>query len=107
MRALLCALLLLAPLLGSAACPDKPIVFAGLNWDSGEFITAVLRRLVEGGYGCRTETIPGNSITLEQAVADDEVQIFAEEWVGRGDVWKRAASLGKVRAVGHPFVGAE
>lgn len=107
MKALLAALLVVFPLLCSAACPEKPIVFAGLNWDSGEFITAVLRRLVEGGYGCRTETIPGNSITLEQAVADDDVQIFAEEWVGRGDVWKRAAALGKVRGVGHPFLGAE
>ena len=107
MKALLGALLVVFPLVCSAACPAKPIVFAGLNWDSGEFITAVLRRLVEGGYGCRTETIPGNSITLEQAVADDEVQIFAEEWVGRGDVWKKAAAQGKVKAVGHPFIGAE
>lgn len=107
MKALLCALLMAIPLLGSAACPDKPIVFAGLNWESGEFITAVLRRLVEGGYGCRTQTIPGNSITLEQAVADDEVQIFAEEWVGRGDVWKRAAARGLVQGIGHPFVGAQ
>ena len=107
MKALLGLLLIVFPLLCSAACPDKPIVFAGLNWDSGEFITAVLRRLIESGYGCRTETIPGNSITLEQAVADNEVQIFAEEWVGRGDVWKKAAALGKVKAVGHPFTGAE
>jgi glycine betaine/proline transport system substrate-binding protein len=107
MKSLLAALLVAFPLLCSAACPEKPIVFAGLNWDSGEFITAVLRRLIEGGYGCRTETIPGNSITLEQAVADNEVQIFAEEWVGRGDVWKRAAAQGKVKAVGHPFIGAE
>src|SRR5579859_175391 len=107
MKSLLGALLVAFPLVCSAACPEKPIIFAGLNWDSGEFITAVLRRLIEGGYGCRTETIPGNSITLEQAVADDEVQIFAEEWVGRGDVWKRAAAQGKVKAVGHPFIGAE
>ena len=65
MKSLLAALLIVFPLVCSAACPDKPIVFAGLNWDSGEFITAVLRRLIESGYGCRTETIPGNSITLE------------------------------------------
>lgn len=105
------AVLLLFLLVGQAAHADwcgggKPVIFAGLNWESGDFITAVLRGILERGYGCRTEAVPGNSITLEQAAADGDVQIFAEEWVGRGDVWKRAAEQGKVRAVGHPFTGA-
>ena len=112
MRAALLALLLVV---SSAVRADpipycaggKTVLFAGLNWDSGELITAVLRRLVERGYGCRTEAIPGNSITLEQAVANDDVQILAEEWVGRGDVWKKAAAQGRVKAIGHPFTGAE
>jgi glycine betaine/proline transport system substrate-binding protein len=84
----------------------KPVVFAGVNWDSGEFITEVMREILARGFGCRTQTIPGNSETLEQATADDDVQIFAEEWVSRSDIWKKAAAAGQVLGVGHPFVGA-
>ncbi len=105
------AVFLLFLLIGQAAQAEwcgagKAVIFAGLNWESGDFITALLRQMLERGYGCRTEAVPGNSITLEQAVADNDVQIFAEEWVGRGDVWKHAAEQGRVRAVGHPFTGA-
>jgi len=91
-----------------AACPlDRPVVFAGVNWESGEFITAVIREMLERGYACRTETVPGNSVTLEQATANDEIQIFAEEWVNRSDIWKSAQAAGKVQAIGHPFTGAD
>ena len=84
----------------------RPVALAGVNWESGEFITAVTREILERGFGCRTESIPGNSITLEQAVANDDVQILAEEWVSRSDVWKDAAAKGLVRGVGHPFTQA-
>ena len=86
--------------------PGRVVAFAGVNWESGEFITAVTREVLERGFGCHTETVPGNSVTLEQAVANNDVQIFAEEWVSRSDVWKNAADKGLVSAVGHPFVGA-
>jgi ABC-type proline/glycine betaine transport system permease subunit/ABC-type proline/glycine betaine transport system substrate-binding protein len=84
----------------------RPVALAGVNWESGEFLTAVTREILERGFGCRTETIPGNTVTLEQAVANDDVQIFTEEWVSRSDVWKDAAAKGLVRGVGHPFLGA-
>jgi glycine betaine/proline transport system substrate-binding protein len=83
-----------------------PIVLAGLNWASGEFITAVTREILERGLGCRTESIPGNTLTFEQALANNDVQIIAEEWVNRSDIWKKAADAGKVRAIGHSFEGA-
>jgi len=84
----------------------RPVVFAGVNWESGEFITAVMREIFSRGFGCRTQDIPGNSVTLEPATADNDVQVFAEEWVSRSDVWKAAADAGKVQAVGHPFLSA-
>jgi glycine betaine/proline transport system substrate-binding protein len=82
------------------------VALAGINWQSGEFITAVTRELLERGFGCRTETIPGNTITLEQALANDDVQIIAEEWVNRSEVWKKAADVGQVQGIGHTFTGA-
>lgn len=95
-----------SPALADYCGAGRTVSLAGVNWESGEFVTAVTRQILERGFGCRTETIPGNSVTLEQAVANDDVQIFAEEWISRSDVWKNAADKGLVRGVGHPFVGA-
>jgi glycine betaine/proline transport system substrate-binding protein len=83
----------------------RPVVFAGLNWESGEFITAVMQEILTRGFGCRTETIPGNTITFEQALSNDDVQIVAEEWINRSEIWNKAAAAGTVRAVGNTFTG--
>ena len=104
---LLCLIAAMCAGQASAACPGGHTVrFAGLNWESGEFLTAVMRQVLERGYGCKTETVPGNTVTLEQALANDDIQVIAEEWVSRSDTWKKAADAGKVRAAGHPFTGA-
>ncbi len=62
--------LLLSPWLW-AAC-EKPIKFGALTWESGQFTSAVLRTLVEEGYGCATEEVPGANPALEAALAQDE-----------------------------------
>ena len=105
---LLCCLLCCVTAARAApACPvSGSLHFAGVNWESGEFITAVMQELIERGYGCTTETVPGNTVTLEQALANDDIQILAEEWVSRSDVWKKAETEGTVRAIGHPFTEA-
>jgi hypothetical protein len=81
------------------------VIFADLTWENGAFLTEVLKAIISKGYGCRVDAIPGNTVTLEQALANDDVQIFADEWPGRTDVWKKAAAQGKVKAVGHPYDG--
>ena len=99
-------LLLLAPA-ALANCGSRPvIVLAGLNWASGEFVTAVTQEILERGFGCKTETIPGNTVTFEQALANDDLQIIAEEWTERSPVWQKSEDAGRVRAVGHTFTGA-
>lgn len=85
---------------------SKTITFAGVDWESGAFITAVMQRLLADGYGCRVDSIPGNTLILEQATADGEVQIFAEDWLGRSDVLAKAIAEGRTIPVGHPFTGA-
>jgi glycine betaine/proline transport system substrate-binding protein len=84
----------------------RPVVFAGLNWESGQFITAVIREILTRGLGCRTEIIPGNTMTFEQALANDDLQIVAEEWTDRSEIWRKASEAGTVRAVGDTFTGA-
>lgn len=93
--------------MAAPSCPiPTPVKFAGVNWESGEFITAVMQEMIERGYGCATDTVPGNTVTLEQALADNGIQILGEEWVSRSDVWKKAEATGTVRAIGHPFTEA-
>jgi glycine betaine/proline transport system substrate-binding protein len=98
---------LVGPLRAASVCgSDSSVKFAGINWESGEFITAVLQEIIERGYACATETVPGNTVTLEQALSNNDIQILGEEWVSRSDVWNKAAKAGTVRAVGHPFTDA-
>ncbi|WBF44770.1 ABC transporter substrate-binding protein [Serratia rubidaea] len=85
----------------------KPVKFAGLNWESGMLLTDIMQYVLQKGYDCKTDTLPGNSITMEQAVSTDDIQVFAEEWIGRSEVWKKAEAAGKVVSVGAPIVGAE
>jgi glycine betaine/proline transport system substrate-binding protein len=84
----------------------KPVKFAGLNWESGMLLTDLLQFVLKNGYGCETDSLPGNSITMEQALGNNDIQVFAEEWIGRSDAWNKAAAAGKVVGVGAPIVGA-
>ncbi|NWL80819.1 histidine ABC transporter substrate-binding protein [Pseudomonas taiwanensis] len=107
---LMCAAGLLAGAASAQAAgwceSGKPVKFAGLNWESGMLLTDVLQLVLKNGYGCETDSLPGNSITMEQALGNNDIQIFAEEWIGRSDAWNKAASAGKVVGVGAPIVGA-
>lgn len=84
----------------------KPVKFAGLNWESGMLLTDLMQIVLKEGYGCTTDSLPGNSITMESALGSNDIQVFAEEWVGRSEVWNKAAAAGKVVGVGAPIVGA-
>lgn len=112
-KTLLTSLLSIALLSGAATSQaagwcetGKPVKFAGLNWESGMLLTDVLQFVLKNGYGCETDSLPGNSITMEQALSTNDIQVFAEEWIGRSDAWNKAAAAGKVVGVGAPIVGA-
>ena len=84
----------------------KVLKFGGINWESGALLTELLRFVAEHGYQCQTDAIPGNTVTLEAALAANDIQLIAEEWVGRSAVWNDAARAGKVKPVGKVIVGA-
>jgi ABC-type proline/glycine betaine transport system permease subunit/ABC-type proline/glycine betaine transport system substrate-binding protein len=92
----------------TAACPvSTPIAFAGLDWDSGAFLTALDRAVLERGYGCDTTTTPGTTVTLEQAVATGDVEVIAEEWAGRSPIWIAAQAHGQVLTLGRTVTGGQ
>ena len=85
---------------------QAPVHFADLNWESGSLITDVLRIIVEKGYGLPTDTLPGTTITLETALANNDIQVIGEEWAGRSPAWVKAAAEGKVFGLGDTVKGA-
>lgn len=108
-RALLASSLLTLAALGAplpVAAAAQPIHFADLNWESGSLITEILRTVVESGYGLPTDTLPGTTITLETALANNDIQVIGEEWAGRSPVWVKAEAEGKVVALGDTVKGA-
>ena len=65
-----------------AAEQTKPIHFGDITWESGSLITEILRLIVEKGYGYPTDTLPGSTVSLEAALAKNDIQVIGEEWAG-------------------------
>ncbi|WP_263265080.1 ABC transporter substrate-binding protein [Pseudomonas sp. RIT-PI-S] len=84
----------------------ETVRFAELNWESGSLITEMLRYIVEKGYGLPTETLPGTTVTLESALAKNDIQVIGEEWAGRSPVWINAEAKGQVKGLGDIVKGA-
>lgn len=55
--------MLLLPISASAAC-ESPIKFGALTWESGKFISGVLKYIAEDGYDCTIEEVPGAGLRL-------------------------------------------
>ncbi|AZD09995.1 putative periplasmic substrate-binding protein [Pseudomonas chlororaphis] len=101
---LLAVTLLAQPLI--AAERPRPIHFGDITWESGSLITEVLRLIVEKGYGYPTETLPGSTVSLEAALARNDIQVIGEEWAGRSPAWVKAEAEGKVFGLGDTVKGA-
>lgn len=92
----------------ASSCPVAgPVAFGGLDWDSGAFLTALDRAILERGFGCATTATPGTTVTLEQAAATGDIYVIAEEWAGRSPIWNAAQARGQVLALGRTVTGAQ
>ena len=102
------SLLALAMLAQPAVSADKtkPILFGDITWESGSLITEILRTIVEKGYGYPTDKLPGSTVSLEVALAKNDIQVIGEEWAGRSPAWVKAESEGKVHGLGDIVKGA-
>lgn len=109
----LCALAfsLLAPRAGFAAEPsceiDRPVMFGGLDWDSNAFQTELARIILERGYGCETDVLPGSTLPLITGLGQGDVDVIMEVW--RDNVtepWNEALEAGTVVSLGTNFPDA-
>lgn len=92
----------------ATACEiERPIVFAGMDWQSNAFHTAVARKILEAGYGCETDIIPGTTIPILQGVAQGDIDVVMEVWKDNvTEVWSRALRRNQVVEVGVNFPDA-
>ena len=101
---LLCMSVLLLPVSASAAC-DSPIKFGALTWESGQFISGVLKYIAEDGYDCTIEEVPGAGPALETALSQNDIQVIGEQWVGRSPIMEQAIAQNKVAVIGDTLKG--
>lgn len=101
---LLCMSTLLLPVAASAAC-QSPVKFGALTWESGQFISGVLKYIVEDGYECAVEEVPGAGPALETALLQDDIQVIGEQWVGRSPIMEQAIAQDKVAVIGDTLKG--
>ncbi|MDO4698363.1 MAG: glycine betaine ABC transporter substrate-binding protein [Pasteurellaceae bacterium] len=91
----------------SYACSSQstPIKIGALDWESGQFSTALVDLILREGYQCQTEIVPGAVNALENALAHDDIQIITEQWVGRSPIIEKAVAEQKVQVIGDTLKG--
>jgi ABC-type proline/glycine betaine transport system substrate-binding protein len=92
----------------AAGCDvDRPIIFAGLDWDSNAFHTAVARFILENGYGCETDVIPGSTLPLLTGMARGDIDVTMEIWEDNiTEAWTKALAAGQVVGLGTNYPDA-
>lgn len=92
----------------SANCDvNKPIRFGGLDWDSNSLHVEIARYILEKGYGCKTENVPGTSLPLIAALGRGDIDVLMEVWLDNvTEAWERLEDEGKVSTVGINFPDA-
>ncbi|MDD7910922.1 MULTISPECIES: ABC transporter substrate-binding protein [Pseudovibrio] len=86
---------------------DRPVVFAGLDWDSNAFHNSVAQFILENGYGCQTDSIPGSTIPMLNGMVRGDIDVTMEVWKSvLGDALPPVEEAGKVVNLGVNFPDA-
>ncbi len=86
---------------------NRPVTFAGLDYDSAAFHTTIARTIIEKGFGCKTDRVPGATIPLVNGLARGDVDITMEIWLANPvQPWVDAEREGKVVRLGTTFPDA-
>ena len=82
---------------------DRPIVLSGLDWDSNAFHNGVVSFILENGYGCDVEEIPGSTIPLLNGMIRGDIDITMEVWLPNvRDAWEAAGDAVQIVGTSYP-----
>ena len=86
----------------TATPPQAKLVFADLNWSTARLQNAVARAILEEGYGYETESVPGRTVPLMQALVAGEVNVSMEVFLPSSQtIWQEATAAGTVVPMGN------
>lgn len=86
---------------------DRPIRMSGLDWDSDRFHVAVASFIMEKGYGCKTEVIPGSTIPMITGLIKGSLDIMMEVWKeNTAEIWDKGEKAGKIKFLAINFPDA-
>lgn len=87
---------------------DRPVRFGGMNWESNLVLVDVQRFIMEKGYGCKTETLPTETLPALAALERGDLDINSEVWLNSvAEPWNQAEKTGKVKRIGDVYMGGE
>lgn len=85
----------------------RPIVFAGIDYDSARFHNSLAQRILTDGYGCKTDQIPGQVIPLLTGLARGDVDVVMEVWTANpAQAWLDGRKTGRTVSLGVNFPDA-
>ncbi|HEX7038593.1 MAG TPA: ABC transporter substrate-binding protein [Trueperaceae bacterium] len=85
----------------------RPIVFGDLDWESAQVANWVARLVLEAGFGCETDAIPGTVVPIYQGAVRGDVDVIMEVWTDNVPaLWTEAVAAGVVEEVGIAFEDA-
>lgn len=96
-----------------ALAPDcaalgRKIVFAGFNWESAQLHNAIARHVLEKGFGCETEDIPGATVPMMQGLARGDIDVYMELWANNApEIYYEAEADGRIIDLGHSSTAME
>lgn len=86
---------------------DRPVIFAGLDWDSNAVHTEIARFILEKGYDCRTDIIPGTTVPLLNGQIRGDIDVTMEIWRDNvRDIYDPALAAGTVVDLGTNYADA-
>lgn len=87
---------------------QRSVKFGGMNWESNLLLVDVQRTILEKGYGCKTETLPTETLPALAALERGDLDVNSEMWQNTvAEPWERAVQRGKVKRVGLLYTGGE
>ena len=83
---------------------DRAIVFGELGYDSADILTDLARFVLEEGFGCATDAIPGATLPILQGMIRGDIDVDMEVWVDNTpEFWHAALAAGQIRELSHVF----